>query len=433
MPISEKPVIINGDSDRLSISPQQPQNFLKKRFKVFLIVILVGASFFAGSFYGRFSVSKSQTSGGLDTLLALNHDQNQPKDINFNLFWEAWNLLNQKYVDPSKLDKTKMIYGAISGMIKAVGDPFSSFMDPQESQQFSEDLQGSFEGIGTEVGMKNGILTVISPIDGAPAEKAGLKAGDKILKIDDALTTDMTVDAAVAKIRGPKGTSVTLTILHDNENTPKEIKIVRDTINVKSVKVDFKDNGIAVIRISKFGDDTDSGINQAATQILTARSKGIIVDLRNDPGGYLETAVNTASKFIPKDETIVSEEDRGGSKKEYKARGGDILGGLPVVVLVNGGSASASEILSGALRDDLGSVLVGDKTFGKGSVQELEKMTGGSQLRVTVARWLTPKGEYIMEKGLNPDIQVDLTDDDYSNNRDPQMDKAVEILKSKMN
>jgi carboxyl-terminal processing protease len=224
-------------------------------------------------------------------------------------------------------------------------------------------------------------------------------------------------------------------ILHEKSTSPVEVKIIRDQINVKSVKLEFKDNKIAVVKISKFGDDTTSGMDQAASQIVSQNAKGVILDLRNNPGGYLESAIDISSKFIPAGKVVVSEEERGstnGGKKDFPARGGDILGNLPVVVLVNGGSASASEITAGALRDDLGAPLIGKKTFGKGSVQELEKLVGGSTLRVTIARWLTPNGDYIMEKGIDPTIDVDLSDADYNNNRDPQMDKALEVIKEKI-
>ncbi|MDD5489200.1 MAG: S41 family peptidase [Candidatus Moranbacteria bacterium] len=404
----------------------------RQHFNYFIVVVLVCASFYGGVFYSQYKAAKNNKTDIIQNLVLENHNKSQPKDVNADLFWEAWNLITEKYVDPSKVDKNKMLYGAISGMVKSLGDPFSSFMNPEESQQFSSDMQGTFEGIGTEIGLKNDILTVIAPIDGTPADQAGLKAGDMILKIDDAVTTDLSVDEAVAKIRGPKGTQVKLTILRDKNGSPKEITITRDTINVKSVKIEFKENNIAVIKISKFGDDTNLEFNKAANEAVSRKASGIILDLRNNPGGYLETAVEAASKFVPKDVLVVAEENRGGQRNEYKAEGGDILKGIPVVVLVNGGSASASEILSGALRDDLGAKLVGSKTFGKGSVQQLEKMTGGSNLRITIARWLTPNGDYIMEKGIEPDVKVDLTDDDYNNSRDPQMDKALEILKGEI-
>ena len=404
----------------------------RQHFKYFVLVVLLCASFYGGVFYSQYKIAKNNKINVLQNLVLEKHNKSQPKDVNLDLFWEAWNLVTEKYVDPSKIDKEKMIYGAISGMVKSLGDPFSGFMDPEESQQFSADMQGTFEGIGTEIGLKNDVLTVIAPIDGTPAEKAGLKAGDIILKIDDAVTTDMSVDEAVAKIRGPKGTQVKLTILREKNGSPKEITITRDTINVKSVKVEFKEGNIAVIKISKFGDDTSFEFNKAANEIINRRAVGIILDLRNNPGGYLETAVEIASRFVPKDALVVAEENRQGERNEYKAEGGDILKGIPVVVLVNSGSASASEILAGALRDNLGAKLVGNKTFGKGSVQQLEKMTGGSSLRITIARWLTPRGDYIMEKGIEPDVKIDISEDDYNNNRDPQIDKALEVLKGEI-
>jgi len=404
----------------------------RKHFTIFITITLVCASFFAGVFYDKHRSSESKKSSEIESLFDQSHNKEQPQDVDFDLFWEAWNLINEKYVDTTKLDRKKMIYGAISGMIKAIGDPFSSFMNPEESKQFSQDLEGVFEGVGIEIGIKNDILTVISPIEESPAAKAGLRAGDKILKIGDALTTDMSIDEAVSKIRGPKGTEVSLIIMRNGDSDPKEIKIIRDTISVKSVKLEWKENDIAVVKISKFGDDTVSVFNQAANQIISKNVKGVILDLRNNPGGYLEAAVDISSKFIPKNKIVVSEEERSGNKKDYLASGNSILEGLPVVVLVNSGSASASEITAGALRDVLGAKLVGKKTFGKGSVQELEKLSGGSSIRITIARWLTPNGEYIMEKGIEPTVEVDLTDEDYNNDRDPQMDKALEIIKGKI-
>lgn len=404
----------------------------KKHFKIFIIIVLLCVSFFAGVFWDKYAASKTATTGSIENLLVKGHGKNQPTSVDFGLFWEAWNLLDEKYVDTSKLDQEKMIYGAISGMVKAVGDPFSSFMDPEESRQFSQDLEGTFDGIGVEIGMKNEILTVISPIDGSPAAKAGLKAGDKILKIGDALTTDMSIDEAVSKIRGPRGTEISLTVLRNGDEDPKELKITRETINVKSVTLEFKDGDIALIKITKFGDDTTTEMNRAANLAVSQKARGVLLDLRNNPGGYLESAIDVSSKFVPRGKIVVSEEQRNGQKKDYAARGGDILGNLPIVVLVNAGSASASEITAGALRDNLKTALVGKKTFGKGSVQELEKLSGGSSLRITIARWLTPNGEYIMEKGIDPTVDIDLTDDDYNNDRDPQLDKALEIMREKL-
>lgn len=415
----------------MDTEPNNRKPPFRKHFKIFVVIVLICVSFYGGVLFDKYKATKSSSSTAIGDILAKNHSDEQPSGVDFGLFWEAWNLLNEKYVDTSKLDQQKMIYGAISGMVKSVGDPFSSFMDPEESKQFSQDLEGTFEGIGIEIGVKSDTLTVISPLEGSPAEKAGLKAGDKILKIGEKLTADMTIDEAVSEIRGPKGTEIALTIFHEKGNGPVDVKITRDQINVKSVKLEWKDSGIAVVKISKFGDDTVSEMNQAASQIVSQRARGVILDLRNNPGGYLEAAVDVSSNFVPKGKTVVSEEERGGGKKEYTARGGDILGNLPVVVLVNGGSASASEITAGALRDNLGAPLVGEKTFGKGSVQELEKLSGGSNLRVTIARWLTPNGDYIMEKGIEPTVNIALSDEDYNANRDPQMDKALEVLQEK--
>jgi len=411
---------------------QNNQARFRKHFGIFVIIILLCVSFYGGVFYSQYKAAKVNKTGVIENLLLEKHNKDQPEDVNFDLFWEAWNLVSEKYVDPSMADKKKMIYGAISGMVKSLEDPFSGFMNPEESQQFSEDMQGTFEGIGTEIGIKNDILTIIAPIEGTPAAKAGLKAGDMVIKIDDTVTTDMSVDEAVAKIRGPKGTEVRLTILREKNGDPKEITIVRDTINVKSVNAEFKDDGIAIVKISKFGDDTTFEFDKVSNEIISRKAKGIVVDLRNNPGGYLETAVDLASKFVPRDELVVAEESRDSKKNEFRARGGDILNGIPVSVLVNSGSASASEILAGALRDNLGVKLVGKKTFGKGSVQQLEKMSEGSSLRITVARWLTPRGDYIMEKGIDPDIEIELTDEDYNQGHDPQLNKALEILKGEI-
>ncbi|MFA5871153.1 MAG: S41 family peptidase [Parcubacteria group bacterium] len=434
MPIEPQTENLDQQPDeKLTLLHSQKSGF-RKNFKIFIVAILLCVSFYGGVTYSSYKTSRSNSStSSIGNLLAKNNaNKNQPSDVDFSLFWEAWNLVNDKYVDQSKLDKNKMVYGAISGMIKSLGDPFSSFMNPEESQQFSDDLQGTFEGIGVEIGMKNEILTVIAPLEGTPAEKAGLRAGDKILKIGDKLTTDMTVDEAVSMIRGQKGTEVAITILHDKSNNPVEVKITREQINVKSVKLEFKGDNIAVIKITKFGDDTTSEMSRVANIAVSQNAKGIILDLRNNPGGYLEAAVDVSSKFIPKGKVVVSEEERNSAKQDYVARGGDILGNLPVAVLVNSGSASASEITAGALRDELDAPLIGKKTFGKGSVQQLEKLSEGSSVRITIARWLTPRGDYIMEKGIDPTIDVDFTDDDYNNNRDPQMDKALETIKAKI-
>ncbi len=403
----------------------------KNRFKAFVVIVLMVASFFAGSAWNAYKHKSdySENAAKVNDLFNSYHNKKQPSDVDLSIFWEVWNIAQEKYIDKSKLDKEKLIYGAVTGMVKAIGDPFSNFLTPDETKSFAEDMQGSFEGIGVEIGMKNEVLTVIAPIEGSPGAKAGLKPGDKIIKINDDVTVDLSVEEAVKMIRGPKGTEVRLTVLSEGSEKPKEVSILRDIISIKSVRYEFKENGkIAYVKIIKFGDDTTQLINSISNEIITAGAKGIIIDLRNNPGGYLETAVDVCSRFIPKGKLVVAEENYEGKRNEFNAKGGNILSSLPVVVLINNGSASASEIMAGALRDQLNVKLIGKKTFGKGSVQELEKLDDGSSLKITVAKWLTPKGESIMEKGLSPDIEVEMTENDVNQNRDPQLEKAIEIV-----
>lgn len=425
--LTEKPVI------------QQQSNSNKKNF---FIIIAIVVAFYFGVAWGKRNVdSQISTSDRVSSFvknlanpkeLFVNTEENKPDKVDFDIFWKAWDRVDKKYVDESKLDPQTMVYGAIKGMVGSLGDPYSSFMDPEESKEFNEDMEGSFEGIGAELGMKDEVLTVIAPIEGMPAQKAGLRAGDKILKINGELTSDITIDEAVKKIRGPKGTEVTLTILRNGDQKTQDITIKRDTIEIKSVIYEKKEGGIGYIRITKFAEDTTKEFNKATATAIADGTKGMVIDVRNNPGGFLNVAVEIASKFIPKGEVVVWEKGRNGDKEAFKALGGDSLSEIPVVVLTNEGSASASEILAGALRDDKGSKLVGKKSFGKGSVQQLEQLSDGSSLRITIAKWLTPSGQSIHEVGLSPDVEVEFTEDDYNNERDPQLDKAVEELKSQM-
>ncbi len=349
------------------------------------------------------------------------------QDIDFRLFWEVWDELKQDYVDSEELSDKELFYGAIKGMVAAAGDPYTSYMDPKISQDFEDDLKGKFEGIGAEISIKNDILTIVAPLDDSPAKKAGLKAGDYIISIDGESTAGITIDEAVNKIRGPKGEPVTLTIARDGLNELKDIKIIRDVIIVKSVKTKLREDNIFIIEISNFNGDTEALFNQAVLEVLSKNPKGIIVDLRNNPGGYLDTSIELASEWI-EDGIVVSEVDSGGNKTDYEARGRARLKDYPTVLLVNEGSASASEILSGALKYYKKATVVGKKTFGKGSVQALKSFSDGSSLKVTIAKWLTPDGVSINDNGIEPDIDIDYTLDDFEAGVDPQIDKAVEIL-----
>jgi carboxyl-terminal processing protease len=359
-----------------------------------------------------------------------------PEEIDFSLFWEAYHKLQEKFVDKGKFDVQKMIEGAISGMVKSLEDPYTIFLNPEETKRFIEDVKGTFEGVGMEIDIKKGQLQVIAPLEGTPAQRAGLRAGDKIIKINDTLTADLTLDEAVNLIRGPKGTEVTLTIFREDWEKPKEFKIVRAVIEVPSLKWEIKRPAsgypdIAYLKLYQFSEKASFDFSKAAIEILNSPAKKIILDLRNNPGGYLEVAQDIAGWFLKRREVVVIEDFGGGKERNiYKAQGNASLVEYPTVILINQGSASGSEILAGALRDNRGILLIGEKSFGKGSVQELERLSQGSSLKITVAKWLTPKGELITDKGLEPDIKVEMTEEDYEAERDPQLDKAIEIIKN---
>lgn len=410
------------------------RRIFRKALAFFFVVLLVVASYLLGVSRGKWLVDSEYGTNAvpLDKSIIDNKDSGGSNVVDFSLFWRVWDLVKQKHIDRDKFDAQQMVYGAISGMLRATGDPYTSFFDPKENKAFSEDLGGSFEGIGAELGMKDGLLTIIAPLDGSPAEGAGLKAGDKILKVDDKVISDMSIDDAVNLIRGKKGTQVRLTIIPNGQQDAKEVTVTRDKIEVKSVKLEMKESGIAYFRITKFSENTATEFDSAMDSALSQGAKAIILDLRNNPGGLVDRCVSIASRLIPKGRTVVMEEDSSGKRQNIATTGGDKLSGLPTVVLINEGSASASEILAGALRDDMGDALVGKKSFGKGSVQELDDLPGGASVKITIAKWLTPNGDYIMEKGIDPDAEVDLSRDDYDNGRDPQLDKAMEIIKGKL-
>jgi carboxyl-terminal processing protease len=356
----------------------------------------------------------------------VNTELRKPAEVDFSLFWEAWKTIDEKFA--GTIDVQKKIYGAIKGMVSSLGDPYTVFLEPSENDAFLKDLSGIFEGIGAEIGIRGGELSIVAPLEGSPAERAGLLPKDLILEIDGESTQAMTLDSAVQKIRGKSGTKVTLLISREGFPEPKEFTITRQKITVDSVRLEFKENNIAYIKIIQFGADTGDRIKQVADELKSKNSKGIVLDLRNNPGGFLNTALDVASVFV-KEEVISLEEDKDGRRKELGRTFSATLDGIPMVVLVNEGSASASEIVGGALQDYGRAKLVGKKTFGKGSVQDLEDLKGGSALKVTIAKWLTPKGRQINGEGIAPDVEVDRTEADINADRDPQLDKGLELLK----
>lgn len=417
--------------------PSQPlpereagHRMFKKSFSTLFVVFLFVLTFWGGYDRGRMAQSNEDPAFLSPEDAIILNKESKDVTIDFSLFWKAWAILKDRYVEKSTLDARELLYGAIDGMLGATGDPYTTFFSPTENQEFTEELSGTFEGIGAEMGMRDDIITIIAPLEGAPAEKAGLLPGDKIVKIDGIVSSGYSLDDAVKKIRGPKGTEVKLTIFREGEEEARDITIRRDVILVKSVRFEMKEGNIAYIRVSRFGDDTEAAFEAAVKETLKSKATGLILDLRSNPGGFLETAVSMGSLMLTAGQVVVIEEDGEGTKMELKARGGDVLSGLPTVVLLNEGSASASEILAGALRDNRDNViLIGKKSFGKGSVQQVVPLNKDMAVKITVARWLTPGGEQIHNVGITPDIEIGITADDRENKRDPQLDRALEEVK----
>lgn len=325
------------------------------------------------------------------------------------------------------LDEAKQAEGALRGYVASLGDPYTVYLNTEEAKELSDDLAGQLSGIGVEVGIKNDRLTVIAPIDETPAAKAGLRAGDVIAAIDGQDSSELTLDEAVTRIRGEKGTTVKLMIVRSGEE-PKELTIARDTITVSSVKYELKGSDVGYIRVRRFGDDTDAAIRQAAADLAGQGISRIVLDLRDNPGGYLNSAVSVASEFLA-DGVVVVEKGRHVDSNELVANPGGNLTKAKLVILINEGSASASEITAGALKDHGRATLVGEKTYGKGSVQEVKPLANGAQLKVTVANWYTPNGVNISKEGIKPDVEIKYTTDDANANRDPQLDKALEVVR----
>ena len=373
--------------------------------------------------------------------------------VDFGTFWTVMDKLENNYYNKTAIDPQKMLNGAISGMVESLDDPYTVYLPPQQNSNFKQTLAGQFQGIGAELGMKDKQIIVVAPLDGGPAQKAGIKAGDSILKVNGESTAGWSLNQTVDKIRGPKGTEVTLTILHKDTDKPIDIKIVRDTITVKSItswtkpvkdiegintKTQILKNAasekIVYVRLAQFGDTAGDEwmkiANQVSQELRSDKSiKGMVLDLRNNPGGYLNDAVYIASEFIP-DGVAVMQEDKNGDRIPYNVSGKGLLTDVPLVVLINKGSASASEIVSGALRDHKRALLIGETSFGKGTIQQAEDLGSGAGLHITIAKWLTPNGTWVGNgkngTGLTPDISVALDSKDPSH--DTQLEKAVETL-----
>lgn len=402
---------------------------LRTMFFLLFAVVLLGASFFIGAYTGYNGRPEIEKIAGV---LNRKPDIAMPQEVDFASFWKAWNVLEEKFIPNDGFDRQKMIWGAVAGAARSLDDPYTVFFPPAEKKIFEEDIRGDFGGVGMEVGIRKGTLTVIAPLEDSPAARSGIQSGDKILKIDDTDTADLTIEEAVQLIRGPKGTEVKLTIFREGNDGTEIIKVVRDTIQIPTIKTEARDD-IFIIRLFSFSEKSPALFRDALREMIEQNHQALILDLRNNPGGFLEAAVEMASWFLPAGKVVARERFRSGEERLHRSKGYDIFNQLPFVIIMNNGSASASEILAGALQEHGIATLVGTKTFGKGSVQELVPITDETSLKVTIARWLTPNGNTISERGLTPDVEIAQTPEESEGDaKDAQLEKAVEIVKKKI-
>lgn len=410
---------------------------LNIKTKKILFVILFLLTFILGFFVGTASSIKELVrgeDGNVEIAKVIDlYAKTRSEEISFDQFWKVWDLIKRRHFN-QPVDEVDLFYGAISGLVEGLDDPYSVYMPPAQAEEFAKDLSGEFEGIGAEIGIRQDQLIIIAPLPGSPAEQSGLKPGDKIFAIDGEDTFNLSLDEAVLKIRGPKGTTVVLTISHDSFESVEEISVIRDVINVPTILWEMKENNIAYLRISYFNETTWKEFDKAVKEILQNNPDGIILDLRSNPGGFLETSVYVASEWVESG-IIASEKYSDGRKKEYKSSGKHRFVEYPTVVLVDEGSASGSEIVAGALQDYQVATLVGAQTYGKGSVQDLDIFSDGSALKLTIAKWFTPFDRQIDEEGIMPDVIVEemfvSTEDDNGevvDVVDRGLEKAIEIL-----
>lgn len=381
-----------------------------KKYYSLVIVILMALSFAGGLFVGNsFGFKKEITNGNgmVDIKKVVNlYGKTRSDKVDFDQFWEVWDKVKERYVG-QPVNDVDLFYGAISGMVGGLNDQHSVYFPPKEAEEFSNDLAGEFEGIGAEIGIKENQLMIIAPMPDSPAEKAGLKAGDKILAIDKEETAGMKLEMAVSKIRGPGGSKVTLTVTHNGFETAEDVEIVRDTINIPTIKWEIVDKtNVAYMRISYFNQDTWTDFDKAVRRMLEKNPDGLVLDLRSNPGGFLETSIDVASEWV-KQGSIVKEKTGDGKEQVHNTRGAHRLANLKTVVLVDEGTASGSEIVAGALQDYGLATIVGAKTFGKGSVQDFEVLSDGSALKITIAKWFTPKDRGIDKEGIQPDVVME--------------------------
>ena len=404
----------------------KPKQKLIKRIVIAIVVVLVLVILFmAGFVIGKVTTGKISLKVNPDL-----YKQTVLPDLFDNTLTEqVWTMMKADYFDKDKLDEKKMFYNAMSGFVAGAGDPHTTFFDPDTSKDFDSQIDGRFGGIGAEINIKDSILTVVAPLPGTPAEKAGLKTGDKIYSIDSKDTIGMALDTAMHLIRGEAGTKVTLLVVTGDEMS-RDVVIERAIIEIKSVKWEFRKDGIALLTISTFGSDTTALMDQFVVEVKKNNPNGIIVDLRNDPGGLLDTSIDVCGYWLSNKLALV-ERFADGHEAKYETKRGATLSNYKTVILSNGGRASASEIMAGAFQDYKTATIIGEKSYGKGSVQELRQLPDGSSLKLTVAKWFTPNGRTIDKTGISPDIEVKVTKEDFEKKIDVQMNKAVEMINNK--
>lgn len=400
---------------------------VQRYFRFYATLVVIAIAFLSGLVIGAWKINGVAVSQVGDVVINKFTDDPETQEIDFGIFWETWRTIQNKYYD-RPVSESDLFYGALIGMSAGVQDPYTVFFDPEISQDFNEQISGTFEGIGIEIGIKEEQLVVIAPLPETPAYNAGVLAGDQIVSIDGTDTAGITLDLAVTMIRGEKGTPVELGVRREGEEDTITISIIRETIIIESISWEMLESNVAHIVLSDFNDNTEKGFEKAIREIILEEPVGIILDLRNNPGGFLATAVNIAGYFIQEDEVVLIEDFGNGKQNSYSVENGEDFIDYPMVVLVNGGTASASEIVAGAIQDHGMATILGEQTFGKGTVQELKEFADGSSLKITVAEWLTPNGRSIDKEGIEPDIVIEITQEDIEAGIDLQLDSAVKLL-----
>jgi carboxyl-terminal processing protease len=401
--------------------------FLRLATMALLVALLTASSFLAG-FATQLNLSAAPHVVG-DQSTALREGSGQALEEQLGVFWEAWRIIEREFYGELPTPQ-EMTYGAIQGVVKTLNDPHTAFVDAAHAELLNDDMLGRFEGIGAVVEIREGQFVIISPLRGTPAERAGLRAGDVVTAIDGEPTEGLSLLEAIGRIRGRQGTTVQLTIQRSGAEEPFTVEIVRDRIEIPTVESRILDRDIAYLKLLSFNGRATPAVRSALRELMAQEPQGLILDLRDNPGGFLPVAVEIASQFMAKG-LILTEVGRDGIEREHRAGKGGLATEIPLVVLVNQGTASASEIVAGAIQDNERGLLIGERTFGKGSVQITHELSDRSNLRVTIARWLTPRGRQIHGQGLQPDIEVTLSDEDLTAGRDPQLERAIEYLLSR--